>query len=239
MLSGELSHRPVNIVAQKWNPATPIALWRNASACTIANYSDTLSYQLYINGVFEQDLSSASIEFKPASKTSVISILPINKKGVVGFSCRPHFVMDRNALQVVQLEYYAPRGTSLIADKKKGDKFVETSLARNKSIKFTVDVPVEGDYFIDVRYANGSGPINTENKCAIRMLYANGLRIGAFVYPQRGIGEWLSTGFSNMLQAHLNKGINKLELVYELPYCENMNGAVNTALLDYVRVIRK
>lgn len=239
MLSGELSHRPVNIVAQKWNPATPIALWRNASACTIANYSDTLSYQLYINGVFEQDLSSASIEFKPASKTSVISILPINKKGVVGFSCRPHFVMDRNALQVVQLEYYAPRGTSLIADKKKGDKFVETSLARNKSIKFTVDVPVEGDYFIDVRYANGSGPINTENKCAIRMLYANGLRIGAFVYPQRGIGEWLSTGFSNMLQAHLNKGTNKLELVYELPYCENMNGAVNTALLDYVRVIRK
>lgn len=71
------------------------------------------------------------------------------------------------------------------------------------------------------------------------MLYANGFRIGAFVYPQRGIGEWLSTGFSNMLQAHLNKGTNKLELVYELPYCENMNGAVNTALLDYVRVIRK
>lgn len=239
VLSGELSRKPIKVVSQAWNPPTPLALWRNMSSCSIMNYADSLKYRLYVNGAFDSDVHSASLEFKPGKHASVISILPIDKTGTVGFSCRPHFVMDKTAQQIVQLEYFAKRGTSLIADKKKGDRFVETSLAGNKSIRFTVDVPQEGDYFIDIRYANGSGPINTENKCAIRMLYANGKRVGALVFPQRGIGEWLSTGFSNMLTAHLAKGTNNLELVYELPYCENMNGAVNTALLDYVRVIRK
>ncbi|MDE6495019.1 MAG: hypothetical protein K2L30_02130 [Duncaniella sp.] len=102
-----------------------------------------------------------------------------------------------------------------------------------------VEVETDGEYFVDVRYANGSGPINTDNKCAIRTLTVNGTRAGAIVMPQRGIGEWLSTGFSNMLTVTLHAGTNDLEISYITPENINMNGEVNTALIEYVRIIRK
>jgi hypothetical protein len=57
--------------------------------------------------------------------------------------------------------------------------------------------------------------------------------------PQRGIGEWLSTGFSNRIAVNLNAGENKLSIEYLTPENINMNGDVNTALIDYIRIIRK
>ena len=57
--------------------------------------------------------------------------------------------------------------------------------------------------------------------------------------PQRGIGEWMNTGFSNMLQVNLNKGENVLQVKYVVPQNVNMNTDVNTALMDYVRIIKK
>ena len=57
--------------------------------------------------------------------------------------------------------------------------------------------------------------------------------------PQRGYGEWLSTGFSNMLQVELLRGKNMIQIKYVTPQNINMNGEVNTALLDYMRVIKK
>ncbi len=68
------------------------------------------------------------------------------------------------------------------------------------------------------------------------MLYINGQEAGAIVMPQRGIDEWLSTGFSNMLRIKLKEGVNELSLRHEI---DNMNGTVNTALLQYVRIIRQ
>ena len=68
------------------------------------------------------------------------------------------------------------------------------------------------------------------------MLYINGQEAGAIVMPQRGIDEWLSTGFSNMLRTKLKEGVNELNLRHEI---DNMNGTVNTALLQYVRIIRQ
>lgn len=57
--------------------------------------------------------------------------------------------------------------------------------------------------------------------------------------PQRGLGEWLSTGFSNTIAATLHAGINDLEISYITPENINMNGEVNTALIEYVRIIKK
>ena len=57
--------------------------------------------------------------------------------------------------------------------------------------------------------------------------------------PQRGYGEWVSTGFSNMIQVDLLSGKNMLQIKYITPQNVNMNGKVNTALLDYMRVIKK
>ena len=128
-------------------------------------------------------------------------------------------------------------GTGLIADKEMAASFIETSKGKNRDINFTVFAAEDGEYFFDVRYANGSGPINTQNKCALRLLYVNGAEAGPIVMPQRGIDEWISTGYSNMLTINLKKGVNKLSLRLEI---ENMNAeGVNTALLRYARIIKK
>lgn len=51
-----------------------------------------------------------------------------------------------------------------------GDGYVRTSATVNPALKFQLDVNEEGSYAIDFRYANGHGPVNTDNKCAIRTL---------------------------------------------------------------------
>ena len=57
--------------------------------------------------------------------------------------------------------------------------------------------------------------------------------------PQRGSGEWLNTGFSNRLAVELLGGKNVFQIMYVEPYCVNMNGTENTALIDYIRLIKK
>jgi len=55
------------------------------------------------------------------------------------------------------------------------------------------------------------------------------------VLPQRGVGEWSNWGFTNAVLVQLPKGTHQLTLAYE-PANTNMNGAVNQAMLDYLRV---
>jgi hypothetical protein len=90
---------------------------------------------------------------------------------------------------------------------------------------------------VDLRYSNGNGPVNTENKCAIRTLLVNGHFSGTFVMPQRGKGEWSNWGYSNAIKIILAKGVNTISVNFE-SFNENMNGIVNQAMLDHLRIIR-
>ncbi len=92
-------------------------------------------------------------------------------------------------------------------------------------------------YLIDFRYSNGSGPWNTDNKCAIRSLYNSLTYIGSYVFPQRGTDEWSDWGWSNSYKVNLKKGNNPLRLVLE-EWNINMNVDVNRAMIDYMRVIK-
>jgi hypothetical protein len=116
-----------------------------------------------------------------------------------------------------------------------GNGFIEISNTKNKVITLRVEVAEAGNYLVDFRYANGSGPWNTDNKCALRSLYANDQYAGTFVFPQRGKDEWSEWGYSNSRLMALNKGSNQLRLVLE-PWNTNMNVDVNTAMLDYLRL---
>ena len=104
-------------------------------------------------------------------------------------------------------------------------------------VTIPVNIPKDGTYAIDFRYANGNGPTNTENKCAIRTIKDDATILGTFVFPQRGVDEWSNWGFSNFVQAFFKKGKHKIVLSYE-PWNENMNGSINQAMVDYMRVIK-
>ena len=89
-----------------------------------------------------------------------------------------------------------------------------------------------------MRYANGNGPVNTENKAAIRTLVVDGLKAGTIVMPTRGVGNWNDWGMSNGVTVQLTPGQHEISLEY-LPEDENMNITTNHALLDRVVVTRK
>ncbi len=102
-------------------------------------------------------------------------------------------------------------------------------------MEITIDEP--GVYAIGFRYANGEGPVNTENKAAIRTLMVDGKKAGTVVMPQRGVNNWEDWGMSNSVQVELQPGKHVVKLEY-LPEDENMNIKVNSALVDRVVVDR-
>lgn len=112
-------------------------------------------------------------------------------------------------------------------------------ITRNENIFITIPVEITADgvYAIDWRYANGNGPINTENKCATRLLKVNGELVGASVFPHRGSDAWNNWGWSNAVVIPMKKG----QQVISLEFCdtvENMNITVNQALLDQLRITK-
>jgi hypothetical protein len=118
-----------------------------------------------------------------------------------------------------------------------GNGFVEISKTKNTTLTIPVDIREDGIYAINFRYANGNGPINTENKCAIRTLDVDQHFAGTVVFPQRGKGEWSNWGLSNPVKVKLTKGTHVVTLQFK-DVNENMNGDINQAMIDYLRMIK-
>ena len=118
-----------------------------------------------------------------------------------------------------------------------GSGAVEISTKENTRVEMKIDVPADGEYLLDFRYANGSGNLTDDNMCAVRTLTVNGSKAGAVVFPQRGKDLWTLWGNSSSLRVQLKKGSNTLLLTYE-PENENMNAqGINRAMLDYIRLV--
>ena len=88
-------------------------------------------------------------------------------------------------------------------------------------------------YSVTLRYANGNGPVNTENKAAVRTLKVDGEKVGTIVMPQRGVANWDDWGMSSSVRVPMTPGRHTLTIEY-LPEDENMNIATNHAIVDRV-----
>ena len=229
-------HSEINDRPQEWMPATPIIDWHKENTGAILNFTEGTTYNITVNSNFLDQITTGSVNFVPQGMYSLMDVVPVRNETWSGFTNQPFEYIPEGALTMVTAADMGKTGTGLIPDKAMASRFIETTVKHNATIDFDVDVTESGDYFFDLRYANGSGPINTENKCAIRILYVNGAEAGAIVMPQRGIDEWLSTGFSNMLRLKLKAGANHLSLRYDI---DNMNVDVNTALIEYARIIKQ
>ncbi len=239
MENNNVKEQPCNFTKQAWMPSVPVLSWDGNNGAKIDNFIDGQGYKVYRNGVEAEQVKSNNFQLGELTNYTVVDVVPVATDGLSGFTMRPYEYIPNGALTMIQAESFAKGGSALIKDKKKSGRFVEITREKNTRLEFNVNVAESGTYFVDVRYANGSGPINTENKCAIRTLMVNGQRAGAIVMPQRGIDEWLSTGYSNMLTVDLSAGNNRFSIEYLTPENINMNVDVNTALLDYIRIIKK
>jgi glycogen debranching enzyme len=79
----------------------------------------------------------------------------------------------------------------------------------------SIDLAAEGEFTLRIRYANGAGPKNTGNQCALRSLYIDDRFAGVAVMPQRGLGAWEDFGQSSSIAAHLTAGKHRIELRME------------------------
>jgi len=117
-----------------------------------------------------------------------------------------------------------------------GKGFIETD-RKTAPIELKINIPEDGTYTLTLRYANGNGPVNTENKACIRTMEIDGNKVGTMVLPHRGVANWNDWGMSNQVSVNLDKGEHTVSITY-MPENENMNITTNHALIDALRIER-
>ncbi|MER2997583.1 MGH1-like glycoside hydrolase domain-containing protein [Pontibacter populi] len=228
-VGGELNH-----TEGYTSPDTPNVTYSSGKLSWPA-VDGAVAYQVMKNGKLLERTISTTLNVNPGTYAEYM-VLAEDKNGVTSFGSEPLAIVADKYKLVYELEKSAPKATQPYRDFS-GSGFVEISKQKNKEVKVTITVPEDGVYAVDFRYSNGNGPINTSNKAAIRTLKQNGTFAGTVVLPQRGTDEWNNWGFTNSVEVPLKKGKQTISLTFE-PHNENMNGDVNQAMLDYMRVVK-
>lgn len=192
-------------------------------------------YKVLRNGETFATTAKTSLEIRK-DLFSEYQVIAIGTDGYESFASEPLKIVPENRSLVFELETITSK-SALPYKGFSGDGFIEISKTSNKEVRVDLNVTEDGLYAIDFHYANGNGPINTNNKAAIRTLKKGNDMLGTIVLPQRGNDEWSDWGYTNAIKVELKKGNYPVTLSFE-PANENMNGAVNQAMLDYMRVIR-
>ncbi|MBO5814993.1 MAG: hypothetical protein J6R30_02620 [Bacteroidales bacterium] len=119
-------------------------------------------------------------------------------------------------------------------------KLPETMLTKKNGTEFnvTVNVPEDGQWFLTWNYANGTGPVNTDNNCGIRMLYVDGVKAGINIFPHRGTNEWDNWGWTIPEKLELSKGNHVFTLKMESD-ADNMDYHINDFKIRGLRLIKK
>jgi hypothetical protein len=203
----------------------------------ILNYSPDNRYIVYLNGKGERIIMQRYYGLPVLDRFTRVAAIPVNRSGVAGFTGKPFTWLPPHSEIRIEAESVIPK-SPIKGSEYSGKGFIEISKTKNRKIDLMIPINIPGQYAIDVRYANGNGPINTQNKCAIRSLFANGQFKGALVMPQRGENEWANWGYSNPVIVNLNRGGNKISIRFISPQDENMNGEINSALIDFIRLRR-
>ena len=196
---------------------------------------DAASYNILKNG---KVIASVRNNFFSIDKniTAEYQVIAIDKNKVGSFASEPIFITDEKNIFVYQAEQFATKSERNYKGFS-GNGFVETSTGINRKISFNINLEQDGLYSIGFRYANGNGPTNTENKCAVRTLNVDNKKEGTVVFPQRGKNEWSNWGYSNSIKIPLTKGSHIINLAFE-DFDDNMNGEINQAMIDHLRIIR-
>lgn len=196
-----------------------------------------VSYQVWGNGKLLATVQDTP--YRPEGAVDAYTeyaVAAVDASGWPSFLSQPVKRVSQARVLVLEAEELAP-AADLPYVGYSGRGFVELSKTQNTDIGFYVQAPEEGEYLVELRFSNGSGPVNTDNKAAIRSLYVGDTYAGPVVMPQLGSDEWSNWDYSNPVRIRLQKGENQLQLRF-MPWNENMNVAENRAMWDNVRITR-
>jgi hypothetical protein len=162
-------------------------------------------------------------------------VIAVDKNGVSSFASEPVELSSEQWAVNIQAEEYA-HSSNHSYQGFTGHGFVDLSDRENTTLNIPLDISMAGKYSVEIRYTNGNGPLNTDNKCAMRSLDVNSKFAGTIVMPQRGVNQWSDWGYSNAITVSFHKGRNQIKLELKGNNA-NMNGGVNQAMIDYIRII--
>lgn len=222
-----------NVIENHVAPATPLVKEENGKLIW-QSIPNATKYAVYRNGKQQATVTETSQAIE-AQAYAEYQVCAIDAKGYESFLSEPVIIHTVQPL-ILEAEQ-AATSCSLNYAGHTGKGFVELTTDANRQINFEAIINEPGKYLLDFRYSNGSGPINTDNKCAIRTLKSKDMVLGVIVLPQRGTDEWSNWGYTNTQRITLEKGTHTFTLSLE-DFNENMNGKINTAMLDHLRLIK-
>ena len=235
LANNDFASQKINSVDDIFSPQMPVMSYENGLISWKDTSKNILSYKVLLNGKLLKETAEASLKIDTGNYREY-QVVAVAGNHTESFSSEPLQVYPSVSRQIIQIENFVPK-----SDKPyqgfTGTGFVEISKAVNRKIDFTINVNEDGNYILDMRYANGNGPINTDNKCTFRTISIDNEDVGTLVFPQRGKEEWSNWGWSNSLTVPLSKGIHHISISFE-DWNENMNGEINQAMLDCVRLIK-
>jgi len=196
-------------------------------------------YEVYRNGVLIEAIEETAYSVKDETVLAKWQVKAIAENPVLNSFMSNAIDQTRKTAQLwSEIEWFG-RYTRIGAEDFQGYGFVKSKHddPQSSTIKFNVFPKTAGEYWIDFRYSNGNGPINTENKTGIRSLFVDEVFKASIVFPQRGTDAWSDWGMSNRIKVNLKAGKNVLELRYEA-FNANMNGDVNEFWLDAMRMVK-
>ncbi|MEO1435139.1 MAG: glycogen debranching protein, partial [Bacteroidota bacterium] len=191
------------------------------------------NYRVYQNGKLATTTTETRFEVDPA-KYNNLAVSAVDASGYESFSSEP--ILTTGTRSIIQLEDQIAKANYPYTNYS-GTGFVEVSNTVNRDVFLEIQVNEAGQYLLDIKYSNGNGRWNTNNKCAIRSLSVNEVYQGVLVFPQRGKDEWSDWGYSNQRTVDLKAGKNDLRIHFE-DWNINMNVEVNQAMLDHIRLMK-
>ncbi len=193
-------------------------------------------YNVYVNNQIIEDHHDHRLAIDPDSLYACYQVEAVSPQGIKSFLSEP-------------LSIYGERFVHLFKPGKTKEKlpsgdqsnpspsYVIISTTENTVLEFLIEIPEAGFYFINFRFANGNGPVNTGTKCAIRSLLVKETYIGAVVFPQMGEDENYTFHYSNSFMIYLEEGETLVKIVYQA-FNANMDQETNEAFIDHLRLIK-
>ncbi|AHM62083.1 glycogen debranching protein [Flammeovirgaceae bacterium 311] len=236
LANNSFNSQPYNLTANHTSLPTPQVQFSQQSL-TWMPVEGAVAYQVWRNGSMVEQVEEGPYKLPESmDQYAEYMVAAVDSAGWPSYLSEPLSVVTHDRIQLIEAEQIVPT-SSLSYEGFSGKGFIELTKTDNTSLSFMVEAPADGKYLLDLHFSNGSGPVNTDNKAAIRSLYVGDTYAGSLVMPQLGRDEWSNWAFSNPLKIELKQGKNELHLRF-MPWNENMNVEVNRAMLDFVRLIR-
>jgi hypothetical protein len=176
----------INKVDNYTSPAVPLT--SNAGKAIMWQTKEgEKKYKVLKNGVVVAETTAAGYRTVDGP-SAAYQVIAVDEKGVESFASEPLLFEGSSPSAIYEIEKFVPGSDS--AYKGANGGFVEIAKNVNTSVNIPITINEAGVYSINFRYANGNGPVNTENKCAIRALSIDKKITGTVIFPQRGKGEW-------------------------------------------------